>query len=223
MIQLWCVCVFSSVWVLAAPWTVACQAPLSVEFSRLEYWSGLLFPTPETLRGPWLKPHISCIAGRCFTAEPLGKRSSDRQLINVMKTQTHTPQLSGSSVHFFLLKYNYTMKVFLMRWDIFKRIWSSNNVNFFLAQWRLSVSHREHTECPVLMENNVSKMIFLAEHQGFCYTVYWSALLNLFQKSGKEMGWEIKDEKEGHWSGSLDSTLPNALWAVFITKSFDTL
>ena len=29
---------------LATPWTVACQAPLSMEFSRKEYWSGLPFP-----------------------------------------------------------------------------------------------------------------------------------------------------------------------------------
>ena len=31
---------------LATPWTVACQVPLSMEFSRHEYWSGLLFPSP---------------------------------------------------------------------------------------------------------------------------------------------------------------------------------
>ena len=31
---------------LATPWTVACQAPLSVEFSRQEYCSGLPFPSP---------------------------------------------------------------------------------------------------------------------------------------------------------------------------------
>ena len=31
------------------PWTVACQAPLSMEFSRQEYWSGLLFPPPGDL------------------------------------------------------------------------------------------------------------------------------------------------------------------------------
>ena len=31
------------------PWTVACQAPLSMEFSRQEYWSGLPFPSPGDL------------------------------------------------------------------------------------------------------------------------------------------------------------------------------
>ena len=34
-----------------APWTVACQAPVSMEFSRQEYWSGLLFPIPDLPKG----------------------------------------------------------------------------------------------------------------------------------------------------------------------------
>ena len=33
----------------ATPWTVVCQAPLSMEFSRQEYWSGLPFPSPGDL------------------------------------------------------------------------------------------------------------------------------------------------------------------------------
>ena len=37
---------------LVTPWTVACQAPLSVGFSRQEYWSGLPFPSPEYLPNP---------------------------------------------------------------------------------------------------------------------------------------------------------------------------
>ena len=38
----------SPVWPLATPWTAAYQAPLSMGFSRQEYWSGLPFPSPET-------------------------------------------------------------------------------------------------------------------------------------------------------------------------------
>ena len=36
----------SDVWLFVTPWTVALQAPLSMEFSRQEYWSELLFPSP---------------------------------------------------------------------------------------------------------------------------------------------------------------------------------
>ena len=42
-------CVLSCFWFFAALWTVAHQAPLSVGFSRHEYWSGLSFPHPGTL------------------------------------------------------------------------------------------------------------------------------------------------------------------------------
>ena len=39
-----------------APWTVAHQAPLYMEFSRQEYWSGLLFPPPGHLLHPGIEP-----------------------------------------------------------------------------------------------------------------------------------------------------------------------
>ena len=38
------------------PWTVARQAPLSMGFSRQEYWSGLPFPSPGDLPNPGIKP-----------------------------------------------------------------------------------------------------------------------------------------------------------------------
>ena len=41
---------------LATPWTVARQAPLSMGFSRQEYWSGLPFPSPGDLPDPGIKP-----------------------------------------------------------------------------------------------------------------------------------------------------------------------
>ena len=41
---------------LATPWTVACQAPLSMGFSRQEYWSGLPFLSPGDLPDPGIKP-----------------------------------------------------------------------------------------------------------------------------------------------------------------------
>ena len=38
------------------PWTVARQAPLSMEFSRQEYWSGVPFPSPGDLSNPGIEP-----------------------------------------------------------------------------------------------------------------------------------------------------------------------
>ena len=57
----------SRVQLFATPGTIAHQAPLSVEFSRREYWSGLPFPSPGDLPNPGIEPGVSCIAGRLFT------------------------------------------------------------------------------------------------------------------------------------------------------------
>ena len=45
----------SRVWLFVAPWTVACQAFLPMEFSKQEYWSGLPFPTLEDLPDPGIE------------------------------------------------------------------------------------------------------------------------------------------------------------------------
>ena len=45
----------SHVWLFATPWAAACQAPLSMEFSRQEYWKGLPLPSPGGLPDPEIK------------------------------------------------------------------------------------------------------------------------------------------------------------------------
>ena len=47
---------FSHVRLFVTPWTVAHQTPLSMGFSRAEYWSGLLFPPPGDFFDPGIKP-----------------------------------------------------------------------------------------------------------------------------------------------------------------------
>ena len=69
-----CVCVCSVMSdSFVTPWTVACQVPLSVGFSRKEYWSGLLFPSPGDLPNPGIEPESPGLAGRFFTTESPGK------------------------------------------------------------------------------------------------------------------------------------------------------
>ena len=46
----------SCVQLFATPWTVACQAPLSMGFSRQDYWSGLPFPSSGDLPNPGIEP-----------------------------------------------------------------------------------------------------------------------------------------------------------------------
>jgi len=57
----------------ATPWTVARQAPLSVEFSRQEYWSGFPFPSPGDLPNPGIKARYSALQADSLLAEPPGK------------------------------------------------------------------------------------------------------------------------------------------------------
>ena len=58
------------------PWTIAHQAPLSMAFSRQDYWSGLPFSTPGNLPNPGIEPIFlmsPALADIFFTTAPLGK------------------------------------------------------------------------------------------------------------------------------------------------------
>ena len=59
----------SCIQLFATPWIIAHQAPLTMEFSRQEYWSGLPFPTPRDLPKPGIEPvslASPTLAGRFF-------------------------------------------------------------------------------------------------------------------------------------------------------------
>ena len=67
---------FRHVQLFVTPWTVACQAPLSMGFSRQENWRVLPFPPPGDHPDPGVKPmSLACpaLAGGFFTPEPPGK------------------------------------------------------------------------------------------------------------------------------------------------------
>ena len=54
----------------ATPRTIAYQAPLSMEFSRQEYWSGLPFPSPGDLPDPGIKPGSPALQANSLPSEP---------------------------------------------------------------------------------------------------------------------------------------------------------
>ena len=67
---------FSHLQFFATPWTVAYQVPLSMGFSRQEYWSGLPCPPPGDLPNPGIKPRsltTPALAGRFFTTSTTWK------------------------------------------------------------------------------------------------------------------------------------------------------
>ena len=66
----------SHVWLFVTPQSVAYEAPLSMGFSRQEYWSGLPFPPLQDLPNPGIEPTSPAspaLAGGFFTTEPPGK------------------------------------------------------------------------------------------------------------------------------------------------------
>ena len=64
---------FSHVQLFVSPWTVARQAPLSMGFSRQEYWSGLPFPSPGDLPNPRIKAGSPALQADSLPSEPPGK------------------------------------------------------------------------------------------------------------------------------------------------------
>ena len=56
------------VWLFVTSWTVARQPPLSIGFSRQDYWSGMPFLPPGDLSDPGFKPKSPALAGRFFTS-----------------------------------------------------------------------------------------------------------------------------------------------------------
>ena len=99
-----CVCVcesLSHVRLFATPWTVACQALLSMEFSWQEYWSALSFPSPGDLPDPGIKPRSPALQADFFYhLSHQGKPNIIYSIIQILKKATvpfllvHSGQLS---------------------------------------------------------------------------------------------------------------------------------
>ena len=60
------------------PWTIGCQALLSMEFSRQEYWSGLQFPSPGDLPNPGIEPESPALQADSLLSVPPEKSKNTR-------------------------------------------------------------------------------------------------------------------------------------------------
>ena len=70
---------------LATPWTVARQTPLSVGFSRQEYWSGLPCPSPGDLPNPGIEPRSPACRHNSLPTEPPGKPWAWGKLVTLLE------------------------------------------------------------------------------------------------------------------------------------------
>ena len=65
----------SRVRLFVTPWTVACEAPPSMGFSRQEYWSGLPFPSPGDFPDPGIEPRSPALQADTLPSKPPGKQN----------------------------------------------------------------------------------------------------------------------------------------------------
>ena len=63
----------SRVWLFSTPWNVDRQAPLSMGFSRQQYWSGWPFPSPGDFPNPGIEPESPTLQVDTLSSEPPGK------------------------------------------------------------------------------------------------------------------------------------------------------
>ena len=89
------------------PWTVACQAPLSMGFSWQEYWSGLPSPSPRDHPYPGIEPVSLALAGGFFTTEPPGKPPT---LLGLMSTTQWVKLAAAQHLHFAIFQ---ILKIFI--------------------------------------------------------------------------------------------------------------
>ena len=85
----------SRVQLFVTPWTVALQAPLSMGFSRQEYWSRLPFPSPGDLPNPGIKPRSPALLADALSSEPPGKTWWKCERITNMKKVEFSLLLHG--------------------------------------------------------------------------------------------------------------------------------
>ena len=124
-----CMCteLLSHVQLFVTPWTVSCQAPLFLEFSRQEYWSGLPFPLPGDLPNTGIEPKFPALQTDSLPSQPPGK-SSNREI----KT-SHILELGPR-------------KKFLVYSRKNKKVWSL--LSLYVILWRI----RDDSICPVKLQ-----------------------------------------------------------------------
>ena len=97
----------SRVQLFETPWTVACQTPPSLGFSRQEHWSGLPFPSPGDLPNPRIKPRSPILQTDSLPSEPPGKNTGEHVSYWIVFFSRYMPKSRiagsyGSSIYSFL-------------------------------------------------------------------------------------------------------------------------
>ena len=153
-----CVCAHAQSHQTQAPWTVAHQAPPSIEFSRQECWSELPFPPPGDLPNSGLEPRSSELQTDSSLSEPQGK-SMFCHMLPLSSLFVHAQLLS----HIQLFVTPWTVARLLCPWNspgkntgvgshsLLQRIFPTQELNPGLLHWRHILYHLSHQRSPSLL------------------------------------------------------------------------
>ena len=124
----------------ATPWTVAYQAPPSMEFSRQEYWSGLPFPSPGYLPDPGIEPGSPTLQADALSSEPPGKPflvlvCTNYRLLDVLLKIEKIPFHLYYAEDFIMIRYWILANIFHAYWDDHNNfLLCTFDVNYFYFQ-----------------------------------------------------------------------------------------
>ena len=104
----------------ATPWTVACQASLSLGFSRQEYWNGLPFPSPGDLPNPGFELGSPTLQADSLPSEPPGKPLNTLERMIIVEKEWKVKIRSGGF------------------WSFKQRIWN------FDKWWNVTATENNH-------------------------------------------------------------------------------
>ena len=143
-----CAQLLSCVHLFAIPWTEVCQAPPSMEFSRLEHWSGLPFPSPGDLPDPGIETMSPALQ---VDSLPLNHWGSPwlNLTLSLFKVESNNPSLQIDSsvpffrIHIFLLIYNICFSLS----DLLHYVWQTLGSSTSLQRTQF---------CPFLWLGNIS-------------------------------------------------------------------
>ena len=132
---------FFSCWVVSSsfvtPWTVACQTPLSMGFSRWDYCNGLSSSFARGLPDPEIELWSPALAGKLFTAEPPGKHQNANtyRKKNCLNFLSHLYLVWMFSFFFKYILVNSNIYCVMAWWSFWSTL--TYNVSFDPKAWRI--------------------------------------------------------------------------------------
>ena len=129
------VIVLSRVWLFETTWTAARQAPLSMEFSRTEYWSGLPFPPPGVLPNPGIEPRSPALqADSLLLGKPLAHTLWDPKWIRTICL------FSGSWTVWVIYDPQQPLTLLMLKQGVKVLQWDQHSIKPFIISSSLSLS-----------------------------------------------------------------------------------